>query len=173
MDSSASTFQCEECGKAFSTKFSMRRHAMAIHQGIRPFKCTCSKAFATQDQLHRHKLAKHNKDKQLRCEHGCVARFPSMNSLHYHYKTHHQVNTFVCPVPKCGLRFPSMELIKLHLKQPHHAREPDDTSVILKKEVNELALLKASMLAGLSAVASPQPTDSAASEPPGSPPTTE
>ena len=64
-----SLFQCEECGKAFSKRFKLKKHRL-LHVGKaeRPFRCNVCGANFTQNRgLIRH-LRTHNTEKTLKCE---------------------------------------------------------------------------------------------------------
>ncbi|SPQ94347.1 unnamed protein product (mitochondrion) [Plasmodiophora brassicae] len=49
-------FTCQDCDKAFATKYEFTRHAR-VHTGERPFRCgTCVRAFADKGNLKKHEL---------------------------------------------------------------------------------------------------------------------
>ena len=52
---------CQLCGKTFQDKFALRQH-MAVHTGMRPFRCpVCHGSFTQKGTLVRHlKLLHHN-----------------------------------------------------------------------------------------------------------------
>ena len=48
-------FDCSDCGKAFSSNTSLRRHKLAVHERLRPFACAmCRKCFRQCSDLTRH-----------------------------------------------------------------------------------------------------------------------
>lgn len=54
-------FDCSDCGKTFSSNMALRRHKVAVHQGIRPYACAvCRRCFRQYGDLTRH-LQHHQK----------------------------------------------------------------------------------------------------------------
>lgn len=54
-------FDCDICGRVFSSKHNLRSHREVVHFNIRRFSCSvCNKSFARADRLARHCRTQHN-----------------------------------------------------------------------------------------------------------------
>ena len=98
-------FDCDYsgCQKAFTTRFSLRRHYLT-HMGIKEHGCPyCKKRFSLSQYLKEH-IYIHTGEKPFVCTHlGCGRRFRQAGKLSIHRKTHlmgigHGMNSNYSPV---------------------------------------------------------------------------
>ena len=83
----ARSFVCEECGKAFKTRFILKTHQRQ-HSGARPYACgACHKAFCWPAGL-RHHFLSHTKQQPYRCLH-CPYRAKQRFQVVKHLLRHH------------------------------------------------------------------------------------
>ncbi|KAI5695458.1 hypothetical protein M8J77_008502 [Diaphorina citri] len=82
----SSNYKCPLCGKFFIQLCHMKDHIQA-HGGLKPYVCTyCGKAFARASDLKRH-IDAHLGVKKFACE-TCGKLFSSKHGLKYHVRTH-------------------------------------------------------------------------------------
>ncbi|XP_074786561.1 LOW QUALITY PROTEIN: uncharacterized protein LOC141972566 [Athene noctua] len=87
-------YKCEQCGKVFTWKRSLRRHRL-IHTGEKPFKCQdCGKRFRQRDSLRMHQR-RHTKEEPYLCT-TCGKRFSFKTSLIMHQHGHTGESTNTC-----------------------------------------------------------------------------
>jgi uncharacterized Zn-finger protein len=94
------------CGKVFTRKGDLARHAL-VHTNIRAFECsTCSAKFKLKGELKRHQ-ATHTTTNEHVCKwENCGKTFSLKGNLDRHVKTVHlKERTAVCPVEGCGKSF--------------------------------------------------------------------
>ncbi|XP_067635563.1 zinc finger protein 432 isoform X1 [Eurosta solidaginis] len=137
-------FQCEECGRLYTTKQAKNVHVSTIHNqtglkcpicgkvyvvkklldihmryhtGDFPYTCEiCGRKFAQMCHLTTHKNVKHNSERYA-CEHtGCGKFFTSSSSLRNHEFSHSEM-PFECSYCKRG--YPAKSKIKVHIRQKH------------------------------------------------------
>ena len=73
-----------------SEKGNLNVHIVAVHEGIKPFKCdTCDANFARKDKLIAHIAAIHEGKKPYKCG-NCDARFAQKPNLHGHIAAVHE-----------------------------------------------------------------------------------
>ncbi|CAL8266192.1 unnamed protein product [Lota lota] len=83
----ARSFVCEECGKAFKTRFILKTHQRQ-HSAARPYTCgVCHKAFCWPAGL-RHHFLSHTKQQPYRCLH-CPYRAKQRFQVVKHLRRHH------------------------------------------------------------------------------------
>nr|XP_049579524.1 zinc finger protein ZFP2 [Syngnathus scovelli] len=94
-------FQCGDCGKAYASRASLKRHSMS-HTGVRPHRCSiCAKNFMQRSDLVVH-LRSHSGVKPFACT-LCCWKFAKKSSLVLHMRRHTGEKPHRCPV--CGKRF--------------------------------------------------------------------
>jgi uncharacterized Zn-finger protein len=48
-------FKCEICNSVLTTKGSLERHSLSVHEGKKPFRChVCGKSFSEQKKFKEH-----------------------------------------------------------------------------------------------------------------------
>lgn len=110
---------CEQCGASFKKKGTLTAH-LDIHRGIRPFKCeSCPASFRRQTELNIHCI-KHSNIKPYECT-LCRAAFAWKNSLKHHMKTHSSEKPYQCEVCKATFKWP--DSLKLHMNTHSSVKE--------------------------------------------------
>lgn len=106
-------FVCEECGKACSTKASLKDHQMS-HSEERPFKCNdCPKCFKDLVALKRH-LTTHNTS-SFECV-QCGQKLNTIRTLRNHMLVHSDKKRYKCH--HCGNEYKRHHALKVR-KQSH------------------------------------------------------
>ncbi|XP_018426439.1 PREDICTED: zinc finger protein OZF-like [Nanorana parkeri] len=97
------TFSCPECGKCFSSEFSLSEHGKS-HTGEELHSCSeCGKRFPLKSQLIVH-FRSHTGEKPYACP-KCKKRFPRTSDLVIHQKLHTGMKPNAChECGKCFLR---------------------------------------------------------------------
>ena len=68
--------KCPQCGKAFIQPSDLRRHVVAVHEGLKQHVCvTCGKAFSDYANLRKHIRSVHEGQKNYKCEYCGKAFF--------------------------------------------------------------------------------------------------
>lgn len=110
-------YACTSCSKSFTTNFEMKRHKMAVHDGIRTHACNqCAKVFARKSDLRTHKMFVHERIRRFGCD-LCGKRFCDKASLVYHLGTHSKVKPYACD--QCKKAFPNLISLKKHRNRIH------------------------------------------------------
>ncbi|OXA45788.1 Zinc finger protein 84 [Folsomia candida] len=110
-------FRCDQCGKQFSLKSNLTRHAPIHSADPRPFKCTeCDEAFTRKASLVSHKKIIHQKRKDFACP-ECGKKFCTKGNMvqpvrGVHAKIRH-------PCPHCGKTFTEKGSLRTHLRKLH------------------------------------------------------
>ena len=81
-------FQCNQCGKAYTSKRSMEQHVDVVHLGKKSFVCNvCNQSFGRTTTLRVHMLS-HTKELPFRCEY-CSAGYKEKRNLKKHMMKSH------------------------------------------------------------------------------------
>uniref|UniRef100_A0A8D8WW82 Zinc finger protein PLAG1 n=2 Tax=Cacopsylla melanoneura TaxID=428564 RepID=A0A8D8WW82_9HEMI len=109
-------FACDNCSKAFSSKFKLMRHVL-IHSDQRQYRCTtCDKTFHRKDHLKNHIKVHNPVKRRYKCEkEDCGKEYSSILSFKKHNAVHSvEEGSLDCKI--CGNLFSSKEDIVTHLK---------------------------------------------------------
>ena len=114
-------FNCEQCYLKLSTSGSLRKHILAVHEGVK-FVCEeCEKWFSTKTNLGRHNRVFHpiSKLTTFNCE-QCFKSFNQKSNLKMHMGVHTKVKAFICPV--CEIAFTTTYHQRRHYSKQHSSR---------------------------------------------------
>ncbi|XP_046335299.1 zinc finger protein Gfi-1b-like [Haliotis rufescens] len=107
----ASTFECAQCNKLFSTPHGLEVHVRRCHSGTRPFACdVCNKTFGHSVSLDQHRSV-HTQEKSFECK-ECGKCFKRSSTLSTHLLIHSDTRPYPCPY--CGKRFHQKSDMKKH-----------------------------------------------------------
>ncbi|XP_028255012.1 myeloid zinc finger 1-like [Parambassis ranga] len=110
VNSGGKSYICSECGKTFSQRGTLQRHARR-HTGEKPFTCSvCSKHFTQKVTLKQH-MRIHTGEKPYSCS-ECGKRFTQLGHLRCHRTVHTGERPFSCTV--CDRRFTRPARVKNH-----------------------------------------------------------
>merc|ERR1712241_188156 len=94
--------KCGFCGVTFGGRSYLKKHIIAVHEGIKPFECdVCKKKFALKINMKSHIREVHEGIKRTR------------KSNHYRY-----------PCDTCGLVYNKRDKLKLHITTVHENPNP-------------------------------------------------
>lgn len=103
-------YECEECGKSFSTAFKLKRHSY-IHSGQQKFKCDkCDKKFLRAYNLKKH-MRSHAGVKAFQCS-VCDGKFTTKYSLTVHQRIHSGERPYQCD--QCPAKFAQTGDLTVH-----------------------------------------------------------
>lgn len=103
-DDQKSFFPCEQCGKKYSSVFSLRQHVKVVHVNQATFKCPhCNKAFSRKANLESH-LMVHSSEKPFQCD-VCHLRLKTKGNLRVHKKIHSTDPNDMVSCDVCGKQF--------------------------------------------------------------------
>ena len=103
--------QCNKCGKIFSKKYNLDRHAV-IHTGNFRWYCElCKKGFSQKDMYTVHMRG--HEGLKYRCEY-CSKGFSTQMQLKYHLSEHTGIYRFKCNT--CGKGFNLFPQYEKHVK---------------------------------------------------------
>ena len=117
--------QCDQCKKYF-VKYSLKAHAIAVHEKKRPYKCDfCGKCFATNGTLKDHRERIHLKDTlkdQYECE-TCHKQFKFKKSLKTHIRVIHKKSDILKVVCNyCFKTYTNKDVLRDHMKRIQYMR---------------------------------------------------
>ena len=114
-------FKCEQCYLKLSTTGSLRKHRLAIHEGVK-FVCEeCEKWFSTKTNLTRHNNVFHpiSKLTTFNCK-ECFKSFNQKSNLKMHMGVHAKVRAHICSV--CEFGFTTKYHLRRHYYKQHSSR---------------------------------------------------
>ena len=109
-------FECQECGKFYKTKYSLKNHQRIHIAGSDTFQCKeCGRCFPRLNELRLHEKTHRNSKKNFECE-ECGKCFTLKGNLKQHLGTHSDYRPFQCTVCGKGFKFRSnlIEHCRLH-----------------------------------------------------------
>ncbi|KAI0237395.1 hypothetical protein LSAT2_012103 [Lamellibrachia satsuma] len=135
---------CEICGKVLRTKYSLKHHIRAVHQGIKtyPKKCLCTlcgKICRNVTVLKEHQNKWHLHIKPYMCK-TCGRPFHAKGLLRAHEKqTHSDIRNYPCEV--CGKAFKRHNALKEHL-MTHTKVRPNECDICRKRFLQKAGLVR-------------------------------
>ena len=104
-------YECKLCNKKVNN---LKRHCLAVHSGLRPYKCKyCDKSFNDTSSIGRHHRLHESKDiKSFVCK-LCNKKFTSIEYLRIHEKSHLEA-PFECEI--CHIKIKGKYHFKEHVK---------------------------------------------------------
>ncbi|CAD7093403.1 unnamed protein product [Hermetia illucens] len=126
-------FDCEECGKAFKNRPSLKQHVRLVHLKIKKYFCEfCRKKFTLPEELKSHKLI-HRDEKPFKCE-VCGKCFRRKNGHVAHMRVHNG-DIYTCEI--CGKSCKSHSRLSDHI-MTHTSAERQE----VQRRIEEAAFKK-------------------------------
>ncbi|XP_043214542.1 zinc finger protein 628-like isoform X2 [Amphibalanus amphitrite] len=123
-DSGTKTWICGVCGQRNSQQFSLMRHLMMDHLGMRVYKCQhCPKTFKTAAVLAQHRKSAHSATKAYVCD-VCEKQFGRVSVLIQHRRIHSDVKEHTCHCGKAFHQKVNLTMHQLRLHPPAALRTP-------------------------------------------------
>ncbi|KAF0299642.1 Zinc finger protein 354C [Amphibalanus amphitrite] len=123
-DSGTKTWICGVCGQRNSQQFSLMRHLMMDHLGMRVYKCQhCPKTFKTAAVLAQHRKSAHSATKAYVCD-VCEKQFGRVSVLIQHRRIHSDVKQHTCHCGKAFHQKVNLTMHQLRLHPPAALRTP-------------------------------------------------
>ena len=112
--------KCDQCGKMFRDKGTLKHHIASDHVGLKMFKCTdCGNEFVTKTALTVHSRI-HNELELLKCEsEGCDFTNSNKYKVALHFKRKHESNNSLHLCSECGKGFTTKSELKVHFERKH------------------------------------------------------
>ncbi|XP_023848336.1 zinc finger protein 892-like [Salvelinus sp. IW2-2015] len=109
-------FHCEECGKDYGSKTTLKIHNMQVHhKGTKDFICNeCDQQFTHLTYLKRHMYSHTDKEKRPHLCNVCGKHFIQKSHLDRHKMIHTGEKPFSCE--HCAMAFNRPEYLRMHLK---------------------------------------------------------
>ena len=121
------SYTCPICGRSFTQKGSYRQHAN-VHAGIRPWVCdVCGKTFSYENGLRAHRFL-HSSTPSFQCN-VCGKKFLQKNSVTIHMKSHQTIHDHMCMT--CGRTFSQKQSLIRH-ERIHTGDKPFSCSLCHK-----------------------------------------
>ena len=147
-DDNGNKFDCPFCKTIYSTKKSLKRHILAVHEGVKPYECTkCKAKFDSPCYLKAHITSAHESDRPYECV-ICKSKYKLQQVLNAHMKRVHKIENqqnrrkkqkdasnetehakksekkFQCPI--CLKNFKTESYIAKHILQVHEGNDIED-----------------------------------------------
>ena len=137
-------FPCDTCGRVLRTKYSLKHHVRAIHQGIKtePKHCLCTlcgKVCRNVTVLKEHQNKWHLHIKPFQCK-TCGRSFHAKGLLRAHERqTHSDIRNYPCDM--CGKAFKRHNALKEHLLT-HTTIRPNECDICSKRFLQKAGLVR-------------------------------
>ena len=119
-EESPEVYFCDQCGKQFMKKLSLKHHIQVDHEN-REYECkTCKQTFKTHNQRNTHQILEHSTDEKYNCKY-CGKRFGNTGHLKSHITHYHEEPKFKCQF--CGKMFKVKESLDDH-ERMHKGEKP-------------------------------------------------
>jgi Zinc finger, C2H2 type len=106
--------KCKICSKSFKKHRYLSNHMIHMHSSSKDYLCNeCGKAFASKSSLKEH-LIRHLPNKQFSCD-TCGRAFPTKGSLTKHKDSHTGLQPYQCDYPGCSAKFTRAYVLNQHL----------------------------------------------------------
>ena len=125
-------FECEKCGKCYSTNQVLINHMKLVHKKQRNFKCNnCEKIFQKKQSLKHHIESFHEGKRKFSCE-FCGKTFVTHQGIRFHIKTIHEGIRYHCDF--CKKCFTQLQNLKNHMNKKHNntTQHENDPNILNK-----------------------------------------
>ena len=131
-----SIFECNECDKEFTMKYSLKLHHQTVHLKIKKFVCdSCNMSFGYKHHLKRHHNSVHLKLKPYKCA-SCDNCYVEKSDLKIHMKVHDKKESGnKCDL--CDKTFLSNRFMKYHKTSVHKESQHEEAEITEIDDTNE------------------------------------
>ena len=114
----STTYPCDFCDLALTTKWSKINHEKTAHFGVKRFKCEiCEKGFSKAMDCKEHMWKQHGQGSPSHICHFCAKAFVSLFHFNIHFKQFHGKIDYECHI--CDMKFLHKCKLEIHMIQEH------------------------------------------------------